>query len=139
MEQKGGNRQELIESLLAYLPSLSSSVNKLLELLTKVLDLNSNFPDNKSLLEIYRDLEGIIAIIEKLSKHNSLNKENLGEHEDIYVLYASSMKCVIDGIKLMLQWIKVKGEPEVTLKESIDQLFIGSQIILSLVDKLLSE
>lgn len=135
------NRQDIIESLLRYLPKVSTSLLDLVQYLQQLIQ-EEDVRDERILLVVVKKieplLEPITALVEEIDF--DINTPPPLEPKDVIeYLYGNSLHNILSGLKLMLLWIQNNNEPEEKLRESIDVLFLAAQQVIELVNSITYE
>ena len=128
------NRQEIISSLLKYLPEVANSLNKLVNNLQSLID-NDKSKDQKFLSIIYSELNLLLPMLHSLIDETKIKPEE-AERDQVLHMYLESLKNIIIGISLMVEWISNNDESEDKLKNAVNSLFVAGQMIIDLVNKI---
>ena len=129
------NRQDIINSLITYLPEISTPLVKLVTYLNGALE-KDEARNEETIGNILMDLKHLVDSLTQLFKFMQESTLETGlEHEEI-TLYKDFISNLTKGIKLMLDWMQDKNESEEKLKESVDMLFTAGQQILVLVNRI---
>lgn len=132
------SRQDIINSLITYLPEISTPLVKLVAYLNGAIEKDE--ARNKETIDnILKDLRYLLDSLAKLFEfmQNNIIEKGL-EFEEI-TLYKDFISNLHKGIRSMLEWIQDKDEPEEKLKESVDRLFAAGQQILELVNRITND
>ena len=127
------NRQDLINSLITYLPEISTPLVSLVTYLNGAIE-KDEARNEETVGNVLRDLEHLVANLAPLFKYVQENTLETGLELEEITLYKNFLSNLTQGIRFMLAWMKDKNEPEGKLKESVNMLFAAGQQILELVN-----
>jgi hypothetical protein len=134
------SKQEIISSLIKYLPDLAISLSKLVNYLRELIVNTDIDPRENAIRAILSELDDTIKAIVSVTTEVEPKKQKLSEADiEIYKRYRETMRFILKGLEKMLDWVRDESKQEEDLKESIDLLFFGSQRIIELVNSLTSE
>lgn len=140
LKLKALNRQDIVDSLLQYLPEVATSLVNLVNNLQALI--NSNDPRNKeAVFKIINQLESLLTTLKLSSESVDVAKSDMGLYEtdniiELVELHTESLRNILLGITTMVKWVKNEAEPEGKLRESVDLLFRGGQQVIELVNKI---
>ncbi|GMA50107.1 hypothetical protein GCM10025857_14640 [Alicyclobacillus contaminans] len=124
------SRQEIINSLLEYLPEIAASLGKTVSYLHDAL--RSEDPRRSILLgDVMTELEHIFPVFEKALQ------VDVREHDELRE-YHGSLAIILSGFKSMLTWLTNEEEPDESLTKAINMMFEGSQQLMNLISKITS-
>lgn len=132
------NRHDLINSLLSYLPEISTPLVNLVTYLNGAIE-KDEARNKETYSNILRELEHLVTTLNRLFEYVENNTLVTGLELEEYTLYKNFLINLTKGIKLMLAWMQDENEPEEKLKESVDMLFAAGQQILELVNRITSD
>lgn len=129
------SKQDVVNSLLKYLPTIAKSLSQLVSYLQGII--NKEEMAESVVCDI---LDNVVSLHETvrtlMSSMNISNKEVIEVDKEILDLYLLSIKNLLDGIELMLEWIDPRNETDGDLTKAIDTLFLSSQQVVKLVNKI---
>lgn len=131
------SNEKIIQLLLENLFPISSSVNTLLDNLIKIL--NDEFSDTEISnmnTVVLTSLEGTIAHLVTLDKEVPI-KEAKDSNDELLLMYHSAMKHILEGLKIVLEWLHSQEDNKDKIRLAIDNLFEGAQLTVNLVNKIL--
>ena len=131
------DRQGIIDSLIKYLPEISTSLLNLVNYLKQLI--NGDNPRNEqAMTTIIGELECLLDSIQALSKEVNIDTINIDESDseskEMLFLCANSLKNLLTGIRDMLNWMRDESDSEEKLRKSVDLLFEAGQQIIELVN-----
>jgi len=127
------SREKVIQSLLGYLPSISDSLNKIVNKLQEVIN-GSISVDDEAVKQLIKELGTLIPILESVIEEVPLKSEKTLDNSDIMEQYQTSLKTITIGIAHMIRWMENNKETDVILEKAINILFDGGQQIIKLVN-----
>lgn len=127
------NRHDLINSLVSYLPEISTPLVNLVTYLNSAIE-KEEARNEETYGNILRELEHLVATLTRLTEYMQENTLETGLELEEITLYKNFISNVAKGMRSMLGWMKDENEPEEKLKESVDMLFAAGQQILELVN-----
>lgn len=127
------NRHELINTLLKFLPEISTPLVNLVTYLNSAIE-KDEARNEVTISNIFNELEQLVATLTQLFEYDRGNTLQTGLEIEENTLYKDFIRNITQGLKIMLVWMKDKNEPEEKLKESVDMLFTAAQQILELVN-----
>jgi hypothetical protein len=130
------SKNEIVESLIKYIPEISKSLSKLVDILKSISE--SNHPRNEAMLrDVLNELGNLLPHLSSIQKEMSPKIQN-NAGDELLILYLNCMGNIIYGLENMLKWSRDEKESDETLKKSIDSLYIGSQDVIKLVNAITS-
>lgn len=137
------SKDEIINTLITYLPKMASSLQKIVNYLNDMIDKNDEFTtqDTKkdSLDPAINELKNLIDNLKILMSTMNKIETEVEIQENISSLYLKSIKNIISGTENLLLWIEDETQQDNLLIESIDLLFNAGQQIIKLVNILTEE
>lgn len=127
------NRHDLINTLLKFLPEISTPLVNLVTYLNSAIE-KDEARNEVTISNIFNELEQLVATLTQLFEYDRGNTLQTGLEIEENTLYKDFIRNITQGLKIMLVWMKDKNEPEEKLKESVDMLFTAAQQILELVN-----
>lgn len=117
--------------------SISNSLNSIIDSIMIVIneDVNKDSLEkisSKVLIEIRSTIDILKEVSIEVPKINET--DNTKEAD---VLFHSSIGSILAGFELLLSWLEDESKEKDNLEKAVDNLFIGAQKMLSLIDKLL--
>lgn len=127
------NRHDLINTLLKFLPEISTPLVNLVTYLNSAIE-KDEARNEVTISNIFNELEQLVATLTQLFEYDRGNTLQTGLEIEENTLYKDFIRNLTQGLKIMLVWMKDEDEPEEKLKESVDMLFTAAQQILELVN-----
>jgi hypothetical protein len=129
------SKQDIAKSLLQYLPKTANSLQKLVDYIQKVI--NGEKMDEKVIDDILKEIiivHGNIRAVANSIDFKSIDTTDVDQ--EVIKTYFNSIYQLLDGIKIMLEWMKSEREPDESLKKAVNLLFESGQKIIWVVDKI---
>jgi hypothetical protein len=128
-------RQQIINSLLKYLPDISVSLNNLVIFLKETIaDQRTN--NNDSITSVGGDLKVLVNSLISANSEVILIVETPEEVADIIDQYREFIDRIVDGLTMLVDWLKEDGQPDKNLEQAVNHLFLAGQSILKLVESI---
>jgi len=132
------NRYDLINSLLIFLPEISTPLVNLVTYLNGAIE-KDEARNEVTISNILKELEHLLTTLTQLTEYMQDNTLETGLELEEITLYKKFISDVAKGMRSMLGWMKDENEPEEKLKESVDMLFAAGQQILELVNRITND
>ncbi|MBE3643204.1 hypothetical protein IMZ78_12980 [Bacillus anthracis] len=131
--------KEVMELLLGYLPKLSISINTLMKYLHTTLEQEKGISQEykeeiqKELLEVIPMISNFYESVEYKRIHDNIQAVAL---DDLIILrsHGDAMGDILNGLGIMLDWVKGIKDEEKDIKEAINFLYSGTQKIMKVVN-----
>ncbi|MCC5467507.1 hypothetical protein [Pelosinus baikalensis] len=132
------SKQDVINSLLKYLPIISISLNQLVSYLQSII--NSEELNDDVTTTIITEVKKLTKTANVLVSSIDIKNKAVREVDKAIIdLYLESLDELVKGLGSMMAWLTDDKRSEEDLKESIDFLFEAGQKIIKLVNKLVNE
>ncbi len=128
------SREEIIKSLLTYLPDISESLYKIVNLLKELNEKDIHeYPFGEHFVEQFGKITNLLqSVIEKVPPNIDVDDCD----KDLFNQYIKTIRIIIVGIKILLDCFTSEQMSQDELEKSIDLLFTGGQEMINLVNKL---
>lgn len=133
MSDNNHTRQEIIDSLLNYLPAISISLSKIVTYLQDIIK-NETGRDLQTFSSITSELDVLLVNLDSVLK--AMSPEDVDKPSEVLKVFVSCMSNILNCLRLIILWFKDEQQTEEMLINSVNNLYTASQQLITLVDML---